>query len=1475
MNKKIIYTIIFSFLLIFVFAGKGKAQTLEKIANQITTIQNQINNLQNQLLQLTSSAWWHNFEVNLKYGDTGPEVEALQIALEKEGFVINEQEKNDKEFGGSTAAAVVQFQESYKDDILTPQGLLSGTGYVGELTRKKLNELYGRAPTPESEYKCPDINDDGKVDILDIFFVSDKLNAWKGDARYDAKADVNGDDLINNVDLNYVSKYNGKKTTEISQCPTTPIVPPIPVFDFSFSLNPDSGKIVQGNSTPIIVSVSLVPGVTTQNVSLSAFSSEPTLTFNWIGNSCTPNPNCSRNLIITTSSTTPAGTYAITVTGTGGKITETATFTLTVPPPSCTVEFDKDAYTLGETMTITYSYAPEGTTLLLRNPSGGASNWIISGSGSQTYALSYSAPTGIWDITLLKLPCYANNKVTVNPPSVFPFDFSISLNPNSGTVSQGDPISIKVTATLTSGPTQLVTFTPSAPVNSSIKFVWFDNNFSNSCTPTPNCSQTLYIVPSPDTPAGTYTITITGTGGGETDTADFTLTVLPPACTVAFDKDVYTLGDTMTINYTNAPAGSSLAVRDPAVGNKASWTVTGNGSQAYALKTTDPTGTWDTVLVKITGCITNNTDTATVTAAPVIPIFDFDLSLNPSSAKIYQGDYVSAILTAKLVSEPTQEVKFSILPHNTSITSVLFGNSSIPPCSQNLIISTSSTTPAGTYTITITGTGGGETDTADFTLTVLPPACTVAFDKDVYTLGDTMTINYTNAPAGSSLAVRDPAVGNKASWTVTGNGSQAYTLKTTDPTGTWDTVLVKVASSCNITDKATVNAAPVIPIFKFDLSVNQTPLQVTQGNSVSTSLNTFLLSEPTQSVTFSASGLPTGAPASFNPPSCSPPCSSTISISTSSTTPAGTYTITVTGTGGGETDTATLTLTVKLYQPLVFNLSFSPNPVKTDQNVIFIVQANPMTPWPEGYGTTHAFCVTKSETCKSYDDCTAQNEYYLFCHNPTAQEKQTGIMTEIITPQQREAHGINSPGNYTLYAGCSRNDLPTSGGDRDWRDAGEITSGTLQILPSIFDFDLSVNQTPLQVTQGNSVSTSLNTFLLSEPTQSVTFSASGLPTGAPASFNPPSCSPPCSSTISISTSSTTPAGTYTITVTGTGGGETDTADFNLTVLPPPCTVSFDKDAYTLGETMTINYTNAPAGSSLAVRDPAVGNKASWTVTGNGSQAYALKTTDPTGTWNTVLVKITGCITNNTDTATVTAAPVIPPAYYTLTVSKAGTGTVTSSPAGINCGSTCSSSFSSGASITLAAAPQAGSVFAGWSGGGCSGTGNCTVTMTAAKTVTATFNVIPVGRTTWIESCGTATKSGCTCSNTTEWFCAGTPKCSYTCPARTHTTASSNCNYIITNPSGTGSGICDNTNGTGECSAPANCLAGFACFPNGSNPGACTYTCVSGWKDVNNNSADGCETAITASRVEPLKGMESMLASIANVISQLLKMLKGY
>jgi hypothetical protein len=80
--------------------------------------------------------------------------------------------------------------------------------------------------------------------------------------------------------------------------------------------------------------------------------------------------------------------------------------------------------------------------------------------------------------------------------------------------------------------------------------------------------------------------------------------------------------------------------------------------------------------------------------------------------------------------------------------------------------------------------------------------------------------------------------------------------------------------------------------------------------------------------------------------------------------------------------------------------------------------------------------------------------------------------------------------------------------------------------------------------------------------------------------------------------------------------------------------------------------------------------------------------------------------------------------YTLTVSSAGNGngTISSEPAGIDCGATCAASYDANNVITLTATPTAGSSFAGWQGASCTGTGSCVVTMSTAKSVAAIFSL---------------------------------------------------------------------------------------------------------------------------------------------------------
>ncbi|HEX5542314.1 MAG TPA: S8 family serine peptidase [Micromonospora sp.] len=108
---------------------------------------------------------------------------------------------------------------------------------------------------------------------------------------------------------------------------------------------------------------------------------------------------------------------------------------------------------------------------------------------------------------------------------------------------------------------------------------------------------------------------------------------------------------------------------------------------------------------------------------------------------------------------------------------------------------------------------------------------------------------------------------------------------------------------------------------------------------------------------------------------------------------------------------------------------------------------------------------------------------------------------------------------------------------------GDIGGGQ----PPTNDFSMSLSPTSGSTAPGGSVTATVNTATTSGSAQSVSLSASGLPSGATASFSPSTVTSGNSSTLTISTSASTPAGTYSVTVTGTGASATRTATYSLTV----------------------------------------------------------------------------------------------------------------------------------------------------------------------------------------------------------------------------------------------------------------------------------------------------------------------------------------
>jgi hypothetical protein len=241
----------------------------------------------------------------------------------------------------------------------------------------------------------------------------------------------------------------------------------------------------------------------------------------------------------------------------------------------------------------------------------------------------------------------------------------------------------------------------------------------------------------------------------------------------------------------------------------------------------------------------------------------------------------------------------------------------------------------------------------------------------------------------------------------------------------------------------------------------------------------------------------------------------------------------------------------------------------------------------------------------------------------------------------------------------------------------------------------------------------INTYAL---TISKDGTGNGMVTSSPAGII---CGADCSESYIYNTSVTLTATPDTgSTFTGWSGACTGTGSCVITMAAvKSVTATFTINTYAL----TVSKTGA--GSGTVTSGPAgitCGADCSENYVYNTS--VTLTATPATGSaftgWSGACTGTGACVVSMTAAKSVTATFAI---THSLTVGKAGdgSGTVTSSPAGITCGTDCSENYIYNTSITLTATPATGSTFSGW-GGACTGTGACVVTMTAAKSVTATF-----------------------------------------------------------------------------------------------------------------------------------------------------------
>jgi hypothetical protein len=293
----------------------------------------------------------------------------------------------------------------------------------------------------------------------------------------------------------------------------------------------------------------------------------------------------------------------------------------------------------------------------------------------------------------------------------------------------------------------------------------------------------------------------------------------------------------------------------------------------------------------------------------------------------------------------------------------------------------------------------------------------------------------------------------------------------------------------------------------FALSASPAGVSVVQGTSGTSAIGITRSGGFTGAVDLSASGLPAGVTATFSPDPAAGN-SSTLTLAASGAAAPGTVTVTVSGTGGGLTRSTTLGLTVS--STGTFTLSASPSSLSVSRGAsgtsgIGIARtaftgAVDLSASGLPAGVTAAF---------SPDPTTGASSLLTLTASATAA---TGTATVTVT-------GTGSVGT---------------------------RSTTLSLTVPGPNATLSASPATLSVGQGASAQSTIAISRVGGFTASLSFTASGLPAGVTASFNPASTTG-TSTLMTVSASPTAAAGTATVTVTGSGGGITRTTSIGLTV----------------------------------------------------------------------------------------------------------------------------------------------------------------------------------------------------------------------------------------------------------------------------------------------------------------------------------------
>jgi hypothetical protein len=489
----------------------------------------------------------------------------------------------------------------------------------------------------------------------------------------------------------------------------------------------------------------------------------------------------------------------------------------------------------------------------------------------------------------------------------------------------------------------------------------------------------------------------------------------------------------------------------------------------------------------------------------------------------------------------------------------------------------------------------------DFTVSAGPSSQIVAQNSSTtFTVTVNAVNNYTGTVTFSVTGLPSGATASFAPASVVNSGTSVLTITTAATTAQGSYPLSIIGNDGTVGHSAQVTLVVGNP--DFTLAVSPGSQSVIQGNSASYTVTQTAVNNYSATVSYSVSGLPSGATATFTPASVAASGTTTLAVSTATTTPAGSYTLTISGTDGTITHTASATLIVAAMD---FSLSASPASQSVNQgnSTSYTVTETGIN----GYTGT----VTYSVTTGLPAGATAS----------FAPASTTGSGTTTLSV----ATATTTPvGSYTLTI---------SGTD------GTLTHTTsVNLVVSTPDFSISASPTSQTINQGNPTSYTVTLNPISGYTGTVTFGLSGQPAGVSFNFAPSTLTGSGSTVLNISTAVSTTPGTYPLTINATDGTLTHTTSVTLVVTPAgdfQITTSIASQTVNPGQStgygITVTSVNGFSGavalsiSGLPAGATATFNPGSIVGAGTSNLAVTTSVSTPAGVYNMIVTGTSGSI----------------------------------------------------------------------------------------------------------------------------------------------------------------------------------------------------------------------------------------------------------